>query len=385
MKINYHLFKRYYKKPIGKKYFYWWYYYTDETGKRVQKPAGRQCTLKKDALSYIEELEEKDRIRNDLELSLKATPLAQFAENFFIPGKCKYLARREIKGQHLKAQTIYSYRNFLNRYIIPRFGFYPVGDITAVEVEDWLLEVKVSNSTRNTIIETFSIILREAKRNRLILSVPEFERFARNGKRKDTFNEEELAKLFPEDPVLLQQIWGRPSYRFEPEHAGIMFGAMFCLAVSAGLRPGEARAIHRYQIIREQGGIIIDKQLDSFEQYALPKKGKKSDPRHRIALVPEKTLRILDFWLPYAPEEGPIFTFHDRPVTRSYLSNRFHYGLKQAGINTDGRTITPHSLRYTYRTRMETLLPGEILRDFMGHRTEEMGFHYSRPHMLDRL
>jgi hypothetical protein len=178
--------------------------------------------LKKDALIFLEELREKDRIRNDLQLSLKATPLAQFAENFFIPGKCKYLARREIKGQHLKAQTIYNYHNFLNRYIIPRFATYPVGDITAVEVEDWLLEVKVSNSTRNTIIETFSIILREAKRDRLIQSVPEFERFARNGKRKDTFNEKELMKLFPEDPVRLQAIWGKPSYRFEPEHAGIM-------------------------------------------------------------------------------------------------------------------------------------------------------------------
>jgi integrase len=101
-----------------------------------------------------------------------------------------------------------------------------------------------------------------------------------------------------------------------------------------------------------------------------PKKGNARDPRNRIVIIPERTIRALRWWLLLAPEEGPIFQYCGRPIRGDYLLDRFLMGCRRAEIDVEKRRIRIHSLRYTYNTRMETILPGDRLRDFLGHRSE---------------
>ncbi|VBB40372.1 hypothetical protein TRIP_E280349 [uncultured Spirochaetota bacterium] len=108
------------------------------------------------------------------------------------------------------------------------------------------------------------IALREAKRSRYIRIVPKFDRFKRGSKHQDTLTDEEFAKLFPEDRDELEKIWQLKDGR--NHGTGILFGAMCCLGVSAGLRSGELRAVSDDQIVRHKlpngemlYGLIIDK------------------------------------------------------------------------------------------------------------------------------
>ncbi|MEI6387249.1 MAG: site-specific integrase [Spirochaetota bacterium] len=168
----------------------------------------------------------------------------------------------------------------------------------------------------------------------------------------------------------------------EDPAVAIMFAALFCLLVSAGLRPGEGRAIHLDQLYRKAGGIIVDRAYDDRTDLVDPKKSRADDPRYRVAYVPEKTWRILDYWLERRKEPqdwpGLLFHYHGAPIGTGYVADRLAYGLAGAGVNVVGRRISPHSCRYTYDTKMKHVLPPGILREFIGHRSEQMTDHYDR-------
>ena len=120
--------------------------------------------------------------------------------------------------------------------------------------------------------------------------VPEFEPFKRNGKRQDTLSSEELLKLFPYDEKELIEIWKRPDdMRKEQPEIALMFGTLFCVTVSAGLRSCEIRALHRDQISIDNSGLIIDRAIDDLGHIGLLKKATEEDPRSRAVIIPEIT------------------------------------------------------------------------------------------------
>lgn len=49
------------------------------------------------------------------------------------------------------------------------------------------------------------------------------------------------------------------------------------------------------------------------------------------------------------------------------------------------RRLTAHCLRYTYNTKMRTLLSEQVLREFVGHRSFAMTDHYDNPILTERL
>jgi hypothetical protein len=68
-------------------------------------------------------------------------------------------------------------------YLLPEYGKTPLCEIRPAKVEDFLLEQKLSNSCRNTILFTLKLIMQEAKGEGIIDIVPEFEPFKRSSKR----------------------------------------------------------------------------------------------------------------------------------------------------------------------------------------------------------
>jgi integrase len=380
---KYHLFER---ERRGRLYFYYWY---ENQGKRIQKACGHGCNDKRSAVAYLEQLLKTDLTETKKKSVIISINIKDFSKDMFTDD-APHLARWAAKGKILKRQTIIQHRRHLTGYILPRFGHMRFSDITPTLVEDFLLEQRLSNSCRNTILYTLKLIMREAKRAGIIEMIPEFEPFKRNGKRQDILSSEELTALFPYDEQELIRIWRRPDYmRKERPEIALMFGTLFCVTVSAGLRSGEIRALHQDQISLANSGLMIDRALDDRGEIGLLKKATEEDSRSRAVIIPEITLKMLKRWLERMPESpnypGLVFPYHGKPIANYYILDRFHYGLKNAGIDYESRRLTVHCLRYTYNTRMRTLLSEQVLREFVGHRSVAMTDHYDRPILLERL
>jgi integrase len=210
------------------------------------------------------------------------------------------------------------------------------------------------------------------------------------GSGKTFFTSEELIQLFPFDEKELIEIWKRPEdMRKERPEIALMFGTLFCVTVSAGLRSGEIRALHLDQVSLPNSGLMIDRAVDDRGEIGLVKKATNEDTRSRAVIIPEVTLNMLRRWFERMPEcpghPGLVFPYHGKPIANYYILDRFHYGLKNAGIDYESRRLTVHCLRYTYNTRMRTLLSEQVLREFIGHRSLAMTDHYDRPILLERL
>jgi integrase len=168
---------------------------------------------------------------------------------------------------------------------------------------------------------------------------------------------------------------------------------MCCLGVSAGLRSGELRAVTFEQMIEHKlpsgevvHGLIIDRAINNRGEFVGLKKSKEDDPRERAVILSEKTVRILNLYLEKVKrKDGLMFLHRGRPIRKETLARRWAAGLKQAGIAIAGRRLTPHAMRYTYNTKMKMLLPDQVLREVIGHRSEEMTALYDRPHLEERL
>ena len=177
--------------------------------------------------------------------------------------------------------------------------------------------------------------------------------------------------------------------RKENDEIPLMFGTLFCLTASAGLRSGEIRALNREQICESHHGLIIDRAVDDLGNIGSLKKATAEDSRSRAVIIPEVTMKMVERWLDIMPESedfpGLVFPYHDKPITGYFILSRFKYGLDNLGIDYETRRLTVHCLRYTYNTRMRTLLSEQVLREFVGHRSIAMTDHYDNPILLERL
>jgi integrase len=233
--------------------------------------------------------------------------------------------------------------------------------------------------------------MQEAWREGVIEAIPDFEPFKRAGRRQDVLSGEELTALFPYDERELACIWTRPPDKRKEgdENLALMFGTLFCVTVSAGLRSGEIRALHRDQVSIPNSGLVIDRAVDDRGQIGPLKEATKEDPRSRAVIIPEITMNMLKRRLERAPEcsdyPGLVFSYHGKPIANYYILDRFRYGLQNTGIDYESRRLTVHCLRYTYNTRMRTLLSEQVLREFVGHRSVAMTDHYDNPILTERL
>lgn len=360
---NYTLYKKWFRKDDNPHHhFYWWYQYTNSRGKRIRKAAyssHKPTNVQREAKAYLEQLNKFD---------LYSSPtLNEYASDFFRDDSSWVNWRRDF---NIKDVTLEGHRNCLNNYIIKEFGNVSIADLQAKEIEEWLRELKdskysrknLSSSTKNTIINTFTIILREAARDGISHNVGQIRRFKRNGEKKDIFTQEEYNKLFPENKKEFIKIW--QGVRDNPDE-GYMFGVFMAVMLSGGLRPGEARALQVNQIYKE--GLYIDKQLDSAKIIALPKKGTENNPRDRIVALPVYTVKLLNKWVKDSQSTSSVFQYHGKPLNKSISSRRLRDACSRASIEIEGKNIAAYSLRYTYRSRMNNILPRATLMQFMGH------------------
>ncbi len=359
MEKNFALFKR-----KGQKI---WYFYHYKGNIRISKSTGKK--LKWEAKQFAEEfLKQNDT--SDISL-------IEFAEEFFLFDKCKWIDRQHKKGKSFSAPVAKSRRSHLINYIFPKFGNYQITEINPNEIEDWLLnELELANQTKNHILYSLNIILKEAKRDKIIQSNPidDVDPLAPNFKKRDILTLEELKILFPKSEKDLLKLWKTPKWV-----------ALFFVLASTGIRCGEVRALQWKHIAWDLSGLFLELAVKSDGSISLPKANEI-----RVILLPSRTIDILKWWYSdtvFKNQNDLIFPGQNskKPLNRRGILRHFKKVINIAKLKIENRNIVVHSFRHTYNTHMRKILPEEILREFTGHRSEKMTDRYDHPILEDRL
>lgn len=389
MKHEYTLFKRY-KDTKNKKGVVWFFYYYDDGGKRIAKSTGK--SKKFEAEEFV-----KDFLKSD---DRSQITLNDYTSTFFVWNSCSWIKRQHAKGKSFSEGVARQRRSHLTTYILPAFGKRTLTSLNRIEIENWLIDLMkaepnpslseksikakkkksfdsvLSNQTKNHILYTFRIILREAEREALIPynCLATVESLGGIAKPRDIFTKDELAKLFPADLVQMEAIWGRKEYAY-----------LFFLLSTTGLRVGEARALQWKHVIwkEERNALLIEQSVKANSSIGSTKTNKS-----RIVMLTKRTQAYLDDWLhttPYDNLNDLIFYGKDQtsPVTGRTLLNRFAKAMVAAGIVTANRNLVIHSFRHTYNTMLKPLMPIEVLQSMTGHSSEAMTNHYNHPSFDD--
>lgn len=377
--MDYHVFKKPVKGAKGRIINRWYYYYTDADGKMIQKVC-KNCRNRSDADNFIRTLPPltKDVMQNPI--------IRDVAAEMFIPGS-DHVDRRRQLGKSVTLETLTDARGYTEA-IIGQWGDFAVRDITPDAVIRYLFTVRRSGSWKNRYISIFKEVIREAAQQGCKITVPQFLNFARNSKQADIFSSDELSAFF------------------KPENfPNSQYFIFFLLILSGGLRLGEARAIRAKQILFDKKALIIDGfcKKDG-ERTTYNKKGTPEHPKLRAVWLPDFTLGILaEYMTPLAlmPDDF-VFTSAGRPLRQETAEMVFARALVNAGISYSkdslikmgfwkkgkitkkaaavpgGRKLVPHSLRYTYVSRMRCELSAKELMPMTGHVSEAQVEYYNR-------
>lgn len=121
-----------------------------------------------------------------------APTLREYAADFFLWDRSGWIRRQHAKGRLFSRGVAKLRRAQLENNLFPAFGDLPLDQFTAMEVETWLVQLELANQTKNHILDTLNIVLREAKREKLIASNPltVVERMANTYRKRDTLSRE---------------------------------------------------------------------------------------------------------------------------------------------------------------------------------------------------
>ena len=306
----------------------------------------------------------------------RAVRLEDFAESFFKWGQCKWIKRQHAKGRPFSSTQARVRRAQLNSYILPAFGHRVLADITRPAIERWLLGLQLANQTKNHMLYTFRIVLREAAAEGLLAVSPleTTEPFARNPRRRDILTLSELRKLFPARRPVLVKMWG-----------GLEYAALFMVLASTGIRSGEARAL-AWESLLPGGWLLVNRAWKADRTLGTTKTNDE-----RVIPLPANTLKVLGLWRRQSEFTAPAdLIFHGleggrSPLESSTLVRVFPRALKEAEIEVGGRNLSTHSLRHGFNTLYRPLLPEGALHSLTGHKTSEMSAYYDHPDLRARM
>ena len=390
--MEFHTFRKPVKGRNGRIVHRWYYYWIDAAGKQHQKTC-KGCRNRSEAENYIRDLAPPP----DTALAAlvpgpdtkdQAVTIGEIAQNMYIPGSA-HLNRRIQLGREIQIETLNECRRFILS-IIGLWGDVPLRDLGVDHVMPYLFNIEKSGRWKNRFLEVLGEIYSEAAWYKCKVTKPEFRRFKPNSKKADIFTTTELERLF------------RPE-NFPNE----MFYLFFLLCLSGGLRLGEVRAVRVKQIIFDRKVLIVDGFCKmNGVRTTYNKKGSPDNPRLRIVYLPDLTLGKLEAWIAAQGigEDDFCFTMNGRPVRPETAGRVFYAVLQKTGFiprrpkkevrgkygegrqrgsqanqkPIDGRKLVPHSLRYTYVSRMRRELTAAELQPMTGHTTVEMVDYYNR-------
>ena len=349
---DYHLFKKTVKSGSKSKtrYYYWFY---DESGKQVQKVC-KNCSSRWEAEQFISSLPD---------INQKSTKIKDIANGMYLPGS-KHLMRREQMGQLNTENTLIESRRYLQR-IINDFGDKNIQDLQVRDVMNLLWSLDYKSTWKNSYLKVLNEIYQQASWEGINVIKPVYPRFKNDYKKADIFTDDELNHLFD---IL--------NFRTESDYL------FFLLTVSAGLRISETRGFRPCQLVADKNMVCIDGFMDKNNKFrnSYCKAASKDDPKWRVAIIPQDTMKKLMDFLTRNPRdpEDILFTYDGAPYRLEFTEDLLQEALVKAHIEKNGRKLTPHSLRYTYVTKMREFIDGETVKEMVGHTSIKMTDYYTR-------
>jgi len=397
IRLDYHAFKKTKKLKSGKTVRRWYYYYIDANEKQVQKSCGTQVKTRQAAESFIRGL--PPLIKTELAPSgILAKPpitgsedmlIRDIAEKMYLPDS-QHIQRRKQLSKPISLESINVGRTFMN-HIVTTWGDRMLGSLELDEVMNHLFSVQRSGSWKNTYITALKEIYQEGMFLGCKVYRPHFPKFGREQHKADIFTEEEL-ELF-----------------FKPENFTHDFFLFFLCSLSGGLRLGETRGLKVKQLIFGKKAIIIDGFLkdDNKTRTTYNKCGSPEHPKLRVVPYPDLPISLLKEHIERnaLSNDDYVFSFGERPISKSLAERAFIAALINSGLTwdketlkekgywrnghiqvkrdliPDGRRLIPHSLRYTYITRMSREMDAHNLLKLTGHDSTAMVDYYNRKNL----
>lgn len=287
------------------------------------------------------------------------------AKDMYVPGM-EHLKRMERFGKKLAAETVYQKRYQIENFLM-FFGDADIRTLRLSEIEMFYMKDNIhSGSYKNNCLDTIASIYEETIwKCDTAIPKPKFQRFARNSKKADVFSDNELKVL------LARSSWKTNEYYL-----------MFNLAACCGLRISEMRAVRPCQFLWKEKVLVIDGFCKTNgERTNYNKKGSEENRKLRIAPLSERIIKIFHDYIQgrnIQPDEL-IFKRNDgTPHRREVLEGAFKAVVKKLGFYSKYRKLTPHSLRYTYVTRMRAFVDTEKVKAIVGHNSIAMTEYYTR-------
>lgn len=330
-----------------------WYYLL--RGERTKHTTGE--TTKKRAAEYVDKLlGAPDGAR---------TALGDLAGGFFA-WDGDWATRQRQNGRRLSEHQAGSRQAHVENWILPALGRYLLADLTPVAIERWLGRIDRANGTRNDILNTLRIVLRDAKRQGLLAHNPcaDVEPLGRVYRHRDALSLEELRVLFPRTRDELVGVWGSGRT-----------AVAYLLMATTGMRIGEVCALLWQHVRADIPAVMIIQAVKRGGGIGPPKGGKP-----RAALLSPRALEALAWWQAETPY--PAAADYVVPSKRGGYGHPKSVGVywsaaaTRAGIQTAGRFLGAHALRHTYETIRRGTIPEAELQYMVGHRSDAMADRY---------
>lgn len=269
--------------------------------------------------------------------------------------------------ENVKPTTAEGYRYTL-RLLIDHFGRRKLADIKAMDIEQFLRQLRKENRSDSAISQArgmLFMIFKKAVANDYLMknSVEYAEKMRkRPPKRKDAFTAEEIRYLMenlPENKI----------------------GWSIRLLLSTGMRTQELLGLEPRHIAKDGSTITIEQALVRIKGSVAIGTPKSYDSYRTIPVPPlaqycARELRTTDdkfIW--NSPKKA------DQPCNPSHFSDLFKKTLEQM---KDVRVLTPHCCRHTYVSQLQALgVSIETIQSIVGHADIDMTRHYL--HVQDNI
>lgn len=347
----YHLFKRTVVSKNGKQVKRWYYWFEVNGVKKIR--VCPKCTNRQDAQAYINALPKEN---------IDSLTINEITKQMFLPNSA-HVSRREQLGKKSSVESLKDCRRYIH-HIQQLWGTKSILKLTVKDIVSSLLEITDrSSSWKNRMITILKEVYSEASWQGINVTLPSIPRFQKNYKKADILTTDEINKLFVEQNF--------PSYDIYL----LLFLCLLC-----GLRLGEARAIQYNQIYFEKKILVVNGfcRRDG-QKMPFLKKGNEENPKWRIVVLPDLAINLLKCYFDKKHEPDDfLFEKDGKPYRKEHIENSFRKALVKAKINRENKRLIPHSLRYTYVTRMRRYLPLDLVQKLAGHTTEGMTEYYTR-------
>ncbi len=381
MDSNYHIFKKSVQSK-GKTVHKWYYYWNDPLTGVMRQKVCKGCKTQAEAYTFVSALP-------PLFIEEKIT-ISSIGKWMYIPGS-SHLERMEKLGKQYTLETLKCKRGLLDIFLA-KFGDLELKDLTIPMVIDFLTEDPHSGSWKNNFLTVVGEVYAEAPFMGLpYIPAPQFPKFRRNSIKKDVFTTDELNILFDESLwINLSSTKYANHPQFDEGHKAIYL--MFLCCIKCGLRIGEAIGARVNQFLFDQGMFVVDGfyRHNQLLRTNYNKCGSEEDKKIRVAPLPEDFSLIIQKYIAENHLSGDDFVFqrYNKPIRKWLAEEWFRRAVASSGIKTKNRVLTPHSLRYTYITRMRRDVAGETVQKIAGHTSLAMTDHYTRaaiPEMVEAV